>query len=288
MNRASGCDVSHWQGEINFEKMREAGASFVFLKASQATWTDRRFVENYRAARRVGLLVGMYHYLDWSVPAMQQARYFAGLLSDYPPDIEPVVDYEERKNAPSRLAAVSALNIFVQTIEDLAGRVSMIYTSPGYWREYGDTGESWARYPLWIAHYGAAKPIVPKPWSDWLFWQYTDRGDGKRYGVSSAQIDLNWYNGTVEQLHERYKANDVIVPQPSQPINAARLQVVVPVLNIRQGPAVSFARIGDLRQGSQVVVEAIKVESARRVWAKHSAGWSAVVYDGNVFMREAQ
>ena len=282
MDRVLGCDVSHWQGDIKFEKMREAGAQFVILKASQANWTDRRFVENYRAARQAGLLVGMYHYLDWSMPAAQQARYFAKLVTDYPPDIEPVVDFEERKNAPNRLAAVSALNIFVQTIEDLTGRVSMIYTSPGYWREYGDSGESWKKYPLWIAHYNVEKPIVPRPWSNWLFWQYTDRGDGKRYGVSSAQIDLNWFNGTIDELRERYKSNDEVAAQS----NSVRLQVVVPVLNIRQGPAVSFARIGDLRQGSQVIVEAIKVEDARRIWVKHSAGWSAIVYDGNVFMRE--
>ena len=282
---ALGCDISHWQGEVDFEKMRKAGAQFVILKASQANWTDRRFLENYRAARQAGLLVGMYHYLDWSMPSVQQARYFAGLIVDYPPDIEPIVDYEERKNAPNRLAAISALNIFVRTVEHLTSRVSIIYTSPGYWREYGDTGESWARYPLWIAHYGVEMPIVPKPWSNWLFWQYTDRGPGAHYGVSSRMIDLDWFNGTVEQLRQRYQSN--LVTPPSQITNPIRLQVVVPVLNIRQGPSTGSARIGDLRQGTQVIVESIKVENARRVWVKHSAGWSALVYDGNIFMREA-
>ncbi len=282
MDRALGCDISHWQGNVDFNRMHDAGARFVILKASQATWTDNKFVKNYHAARQVGLLIGMYHYLDWSVPAVQQARYFAKLVTDYPPDIEPVIDFEERKNAPGRLAAVSALNIFVQTIEDLTSRVSMIYTSPGYWRDYGDTWEGWTKYPLWIANYKVAKPVVPKPFSDWLFWQYTDRGDGARYGVSSAQIDLNWFNGTAEQLYERYKTGVVV----TQPLQAIRLQVVVPMLNIRQGAAISFARIGELRQESQVVIEAIKVENARRVWAKHSAGWSAIVYDDHVFMQE--
>lgn len=281
--RALGCDVSHWQGKINFERMLEAGASFVFLKASQATWTDRCFVENYRTAKQAGLLVGMYHYLDWSVPSGQQARYFAGLVADYPPDIEPVIDYEERRNAPNRLAAVSALNAFIQTVEDLIGQLCVIYTSPGYWREYGDTYDGWRKYPLWIAHYGVTRPTVPAPWEDWLFWQYTDKGDGALYGVESKQIDLNWFNGTVEQLQQRYQSNSVALPPP---MNSVRLRVVVPVLNIRQGPSTSSARIGDLRQGTQVIVESIKVENARRVWIKHSVGWSALVYDGSVFMQE--
>ncbi len=284
MDRALGCDVSHWQGDVNFDDMRAAGACFVILKASQANWTDRRFAENYQAAKQAGLLVGMYHYLDWSMPAAQQARYFAALVKDYPPDLEPVIDFEERKNAPSRQMAAVALNVFVETIEMLTGKVCMIYTSPGYWNEYGNPLEVWKKYPLWIAHYGVAKPTVPKPWDNWLFWQYTERGNGKQYGVSSKQIDLNWFNGTAKQLYERYKANDESVLNMDKSI---RLQVVVPTLNVRQNPAVSFARVGDLRQGSQVVVEAIKVESASRVWAKHSAGWSAIVYDGNVFMREA-
>ncbi len=283
-DKALGCDVSHWQGEINFEKMHDVGASFVFLKASQATWTDRRFIENYRAAKQAGLLVGMYHYLDWSVPSGQQARYFAGLIADYPPDIEPVIDYEERRNAPNRLAAISALNAFIQTVEDLIGRLCVIYTSPGYWREYGDTSDRWKKYPLWVAHYGVTRPTVPVPWTDWLFWQYTDKGDGALYGVESKQIDLNWFNGTVEQLQQRYQSNSIVSPPPI--MNPVRLRVVVPVLNIRQGPSTSSARIGDLRHGTQVIVESIKVENARRVWIKHSVGWSALVYDGSVFMQE--
>ncbi len=282
MDSVLGCDVSHWQGNINFEKMRKAGALFVFLKASQATWTDHRFVANYHAARQAGLLVGMYHYLDWSIPSAEQARYFSGLVVDYPPDIEPVVDYEERKNVPNRLAAVSALNIFIQTTETLTGRLIMIYTSPGYWREYGDNGESWKKYPLWIAHYGGNTPTVPKPWDNWLFWQYTDRGDGAIYGVQSKQIDLNKFNGTVEKLRERYKANNTVVSQK----NGIPMRVTAPVLNIRQGPGLSFERVGELRQGTQIIVEAIKVENSRRVWVRHSAGWSAMIYDDSVFMEE--
>lgn len=284
MDRVLGCDVSHWQGNIDFKKMRDNGAVFVFLKASQAEWTDRRFVENYKKAKAAGLVVGMYHYLDWTTTAVKQARYFGKLVQDYPPDIEPVLDYEERRNAPPQRLAIVAAREFVETVKEQTGKSSIVYTSLGYWLDFGRNTVTWADYPLWIAQYKIKQPVVPAPWGDWLFWQYMDKGDGAAYGVQSKQIDLNWFNGTVEQLRERYQSNSVALPPPI--VNSVKLMVVVPVLNIRQGPATSFARIGDLRQGAQIIVEAIKMENARRVWVKHSAGWSALVYDGSVFMQE--
>jgi hypothetical protein len=77
-------------------------------------------------------------------------------------------------------------------------------------------------------------------------------------------------------------------PEPQQPPegNMIRMQVVIPRLNIRSGPAVSFTKISELRRSDIVNVEAIHVESPTRVWAKHASGWSAVVYDNSMMMRE--
>ncbi|WP_054522187.1 GH25 family lysozyme [Thermanaerothrix daxensis] len=283
---ALGCDVSHWQGEIDFARMKEAGANFVFLKASQAEWTDRRFVVNYQAAKQAGLLVGMYHYLDWTTPADKQARYFAKLIQDYPPDIEPVLDYEERRKAPLQRIAIVAAREFVDIVEENTGRVCMVYTSPGYWHEYGSDAASWAECPLWIAHYRVSKPIVPAPWKDWLFWQYTDRGDGKQYGVSSAQIDLNWYNGTVDELLARY-GRPSPEEQNGEPARRAPVMLrAVSRVNIRSGPSTSHAPLGILSSGERIEVIGIKVESAQRVWIRHERGWSAMVYDGLILMQE--
>ena len=86
----------------------------------------------------------------------------------------------------------------------------MIYTSPGFWNSYGkikDTSRfdpKWNYYPLWVAHYTtAAAPQVPEPWksmSDWTFWQYTANGNGLLYGAESKSLDMNWFNGDMEDL----------------------------------------------------------------------------------------
>src|SRR3990172_126632 len=46
---------------------------------------------------------------------------------------------------------------------------------------------------------GTNDPLVPRPWSTtdhggWTFWQFTDHGDGYKYGVESKEIDLNYFN----------------------------------------------------------------------------------------------
>ena len=290
---ALGCDVSHWQGEIDFSRMYAAGARFVFLKASQATWTDRRFVQNYNAARQTPLLVGMYHYLDWTKPAIEQARYFANLVKDYPPNLPPVRDYECRTNAPWK-RAIDEAKAFVMEVKRLTGLQVMLYTSRGYWNEYGSNDRFWIDVLLWFAYY-TNLPIVitelipPLPFRAIEFWQFTERGDGALYGAQSKQIDLNYFNGTEQDLFNRYgKPAEPEQSKPLQPVGAVRLQVAALVLNIRQAPTTTAASVGQMAQGTIVNVEAIHVESPARVWVKHSAGWSAIVYDGSVLMREVK
>ena len=43
-------------------------------------------------------------------------------------------------------------------------------------------------------------PIIGE-WPAWTFWQYTDKGIGPTYGVSSGNIDLNRFNGSKADLY---------------------------------------------------------------------------------------
>ena len=107
----------------------------------------------------------------------------------------------------------------------------MIYTSPGYWNTNGKIkGTSkfdarWLYYPLWIAHYTSAdQPIVPKPWEDWLFWQYSAKGNGPKYGAESKSIDLNWFNGDLADLFALAGQGEIDPPdQPGIPPDQADL-----------------------------------------------------------------
>jgi lysozyme len=200
-----GTDVSHWNDDpntpktIDFDKMHLAGAEFCILKASQATWIDHIFLASYHLAKGV-LPRGAYHYFDWTKSGYEQAKYFVSVIKDDPPEITPVVDYECREGVPARDVAILQLKDFVTHVEGYTGRIPMIYTGPYYWKEFGSNNPWWSRFPLWIANYYVVKPMVPAPWTNWVLWQYTPKGDGALYGAESLNIDLDRFYGTPEQF----------------------------------------------------------------------------------------
>ena len=65
-----------------------------------------------------------------------------------------------------------------------------IYGSPSYLSAVGcSTVPDLAGVPLWVAHYGVQRPIIPAPWSDWTAWQYDEHGQIPGLG---CEIDLSW------------------------------------------------------------------------------------------------
>ncbi len=93
-------------------------------------------------------------------------------------------------------------------VERLSGVTPIIYTYPWWWAAVSKgTDVSWAaKYPLWIASYPTtvgwpaegAKPVIPKPWDDWLFWQFDgNKGLKLPNGIDS---DFCLFNGTEDDL----------------------------------------------------------------------------------------
>ncbi len=198
-----GTDISTWQdspdisGEVNFVKMKDAGAKYVFFKISQSTYNDQVFRDSWVDAKGI-LPRGGYHWLSWNKTGLEQSKYFCEQIYKDPPEVRPVVDFEDRIGVPYN--ANGHLWNFLDYVEDQLNVIPMIYTAPYYWIEYGTTDVAWTKYPLWIANYYVQKPMIPLPWTTWTFWQYTPKGDGTKYGVESLQIDLDWFNGTEEDF----------------------------------------------------------------------------------------
>ncbi|MCD6577684.1 MAG: glycoside hydrolase family 25 protein [Anaerolineaceae bacterium] len=218
-----GIDISHWQDDkstpqkMNFKKAVENGAKFVFIKVSERGGIDRDFEYNWKNAKEAGLLRGGYHFLRWNLDGVVQARLFSELLKDDPGELPPVADFE----APHRgslYPSNALLEKFLLEVENKLERRPMIYTSPGFWGTYGRNrvtkrfDQKWIYYPLWVAHYmkhyqeGISKPRDLQPWvglkRKWTFWQYTANGDGLAYGAESKSIDLDLFNGSLEELYD--------------------------------------------------------------------------------------
>lgn len=195
-----GCDVSFWNGAVDFNKMKSAGASFCYAKASQLS-ADARFAEYWPAMKTAGLLRGAYHYLDWRVSELTQAKLFVDTMGGDWGELPPVCDFESQTAAPEPAVANGKLWNFLQYVEQKTGHIPMIYTGYYYWLQYGTPNVGWAKYPLWLAWYAAENIVkVPLPWTKWTFWQYTGNGDGAKYGSTGLSMDMDWFNGSLAEL----------------------------------------------------------------------------------------
>ena len=203
MARTTGCDVSHWQGDVDFHKMKAAGAEFVFIKASQYNWKDSKFVENWKKSKEAGLLRGAYHFADYNRPAKPQAEYFASLIGADLGELPPVLDYELRE-----VWGTPDVKNNTQWILDFIGAwpidcPSMLYTNPAVIKYNLHIHELILQLDLWIAHYlqfPALRTPTFTPWPKWTFWQYGTPVVGKQYGAESLELDMNYFNGDVLEL----------------------------------------------------------------------------------------
>ncbi len=231
-----GIDISHWQNDkstpqkMNFAKTVQQGAKFVFIKVSERGGIDRDYEYNWKAAKGAGLLRGGYHFLRWDLSGLMQARIFCDVLGDDPGELPPVADYEA-PNQGSLYPSNALLEQFLIEVENRIGKRPLIYTSPGFWSTHGRNkvtrtfDQKWSYFPLWIAHYfknfqlGVSQPIIPEPWKSmgktWTFWQYTANGDGLAYGAESKSIDLNWFNGSLNDLNRYAGSSGSTPPAPS-------------------------------------------------------------------------
>lgn len=181
-----------------------------------------------KRAKTAGLLRGSYWFYDSRTsPAKQAQLYISSLRGDLG-ELPLVADFEEKYGGPYK--GWKYWYDFITELQRLApGKEIMIYTGYYYWVEnapsptFAKAKSDWfGQFPLWIAAYGAPAPKIPKLWLDWTLWQYTDNGDGLKYGVESKNIDLNYFNGDENNLRARFKVekSDVVVVPVEFPVTA--------------------------------------------------------------------
>lgn len=195
-----GIDVSHHQGEIDWERLKNASVnrdpiSFVIIKATEGTdFTDENFVYNITEARRNGFICGAYHFFLPSESPTKQAEYFLQHVNLEDGDFPPVLDIEHKGDLDDRQIYEAALT-WLKIVEDHYGIKPIIYTNYNFKMQYLNDSVM-NSYPYWIAHYYVDSL---KYKGEWKLWQYTD--NGKLEGISNT-VDFNLYNGSMYDLHK--------------------------------------------------------------------------------------
>lgn len=199
-----GVDVSHHQGVIDWQKVRNAGCQFAFIKATEgATFKDRQFRRNRDEAGKNGIITGAYHFFRAGTSLEAQMNNFAKTIGEvHSGELSPVIDVEIPSQW-SRFSVSERNDMIVEFIEGIRERLGrnidpFIYLSPSFADDVLKNDYRLAYSPLWLAHYTSRNsPRTPRPWSTWTFWQWTERG---RVAGVDTYVDLNRFNGTMEDL----------------------------------------------------------------------------------------
>jgi GH25 family lysozyme M1 (1,4-beta-N-acetylmuramidase) len=199
-----GLDVSGWQGNVDWTAVKNNGARFAYIKATESTtYQNSFFSQQYVGSYNVGLIRGAYHFAtpDTSGGAAQ-ADYFASHGGAWSADhhtLPGALDIEYNPYGAtcyglSQASMRSWIHAFVNEYHARTGRWAVIYSTLDWWTQCtGNTDATFAQNdPFWIARYASSAGAVPTGYSTYTFWQYADSG--------TFPGDQDVFNGTEARL----------------------------------------------------------------------------------------
>lgn len=190
-NTEIGIDVSKWQGDIDFKKVKDAGATFVMIRVGSQQGVDGEYIldpyfkQNIENALANDLKVGVYFYsyANSKKEARKQATWVLDQIKDYELTLPIAFDWECYNSFNQMELSLFGLNevaeSFLEKVED-KGYDGMLYGSKNYlnsiWK-YHD-------YDVWLAHYTDQTDYD----SHYVMWQLCQ--DGRIDGINTA-VDIN-------------------------------------------------------------------------------------------------
>lgn len=190
-----GIDISKWQGEVDFEKVKNAGVEFVILRMGvmknkdTPLAIDNTFEENYKNAKNAGLKIGVYIYSESNTidKAIENAEFVIENLKGDKLDFPVCFDWECWAYFNDLEINLYRLNEMYDAFSDKlkdAGYDTMLYASENYlnntWLDLKD-------YTIWAAKYSTKKPSISR---DYILWQNSDKG---RVDGIEGNVDLDVY-----------------------------------------------------------------------------------------------
>jgi lysozyme len=202
-----GIDVSKYQGNIDWPVLSEQNIRFAFIKATEgSTFRDKMFLINWENANKTKLKVGAYHFFSYDSPGGTQADNFINAVPKQAESLPPVVDIEfygdKDENIPDKVKTNKILDELLAKIEQHYNKKAILYVTKRTYDLYikGAYNEN----PIWVRN-TLAKPVLSDNRA-WTFWQYSDNKILKGYKGEEKFIDMNLFNGSLEEF-EKFASN---------------------------------------------------------------------------------
>ena len=200
LSKSYGIDVSHYQGEIDWDAVKNSGVTFAILKigeywsSSKKVIFDQFFERNYQACKRLGIAIGgyFYSYAFNSSEANEEADICLSLIKNKKFELPIFLDVEDKliKNAVANgVASVESLTSAAVTFCERmssAGYQGGVYASRDFFYNYFNI-PTLERFAIWLAHYTSVQTDYTGKYD---FWQYTSKGSVP--GIN-GNVDLNWF-----------------------------------------------------------------------------------------------
>lgn len=189
----NGIDVSYYQGDIDWKKVKESGISFAILRAGYGKSTvDKKFVRNIEECIKHNIPVGVYWFIYATniQEVLINAQKCMSLIAPYKDKIKMKVwcdfEYDTDANAKKRGVVftkemrTSMVKAFCDAVNSGGYEVG-VYANPDYLNtKFNDL----SMYPLWLAKYSTTKGNI-----DCDIWQYSSKG--KVAGIK-GNVDMNY------------------------------------------------------------------------------------------------
>lgn len=190
-NTEIGIDVSRWQEDIDFNKVKEAGATFVMMRlgvqsSNRELSIDTYYKENIKKAKEAGLKVGVYLYsiATSKEEATEHADFVIKTLDKEKLDLPVVFDWESWSSWNSFKISFHDINeiadAFLERIKE-NGYQGMLYSSKFYLETIWTNKKN---YPVWLAHYTKQTNYQ----GDYVIWQLCNNG---RINGINGDVDID-------------------------------------------------------------------------------------------------
>ena len=169
-----GIDISHHQGDIDFEKLK-GNISFAMVRTSYGNFhTDNKYKRNIKGLEKINVPYGLYHF-SYAVnkqEAKDEAIGFLNIIKNYKPLYPVVIDIEQSQRTKdlTKDTLVDIANTFCKIVQD-AGYYVMIYANLNYFETKLNSG-TLNKYDKWVAEW-KNKFTYDKEAG---MWQYSSKG----------------------------------------------------------------------------------------------------------------
>lgn len=276
----NGIDVSSYQSGIDVSKIPRL--DFCIVKATESNYyTNPYFYQQANNVLASGKMLGVYHFSQCSVSAVEEAKLFLKTVEAYKGRCFYCLDHE------TRISPNWALQ-FLQYVYKQTGAAPFIYLNLSAANSY-NWQEVAANYPLWLACYSHQNPVrefVDTPsfggklsYFPYIsIYQYTSFGRLQGY---DSYLDLNKYYGDKDSLKKFYSKGSPSINASSTSVNNSYYiddfgvkwiyengkATLLTDVNLRYGANVYSNLIATLPKGTVVNYDA-KAASGGYIWVR--------------------